>query len=83
MIGVIKYSFIHILIIIYIQILNTKISIKWWFSNVQMKKKVGVDKLAKFQTTAACSVQTRPVLDNLEALQCKQCQRWQYHMQDW
>ena len=48
-----------------------------------MKKKVGLDKLAKFQTTAACSVQTRPVLDNLEALQCKQCQRWQYHMQDW
>ena len=48
-----------------------------------MKKKVGVDKLAKFQMTVAYIVQTRSILDNLEALQCKQCQRWQYHMQDW
>ena len=47
------------------------------------KKKVGLDKLAKFQTTAAYSVQTRSVLDNLDALQCEQCQRWQHRMQYW
>jgi hypothetical protein len=47
------------------------------------KKKVGLDKLAKFQMTAAYSVQTRPVLDNFDALQYEQCQRWQHRMQYW
>ena len=31
------------------------------------KKKVGLDKLAKFQTTAPYSVQTRSILDNLDS----------------
>jgi hypothetical protein len=41
---------------------------------IRYKKKVGLDKLAECQMTAAYIVQTRFVLDNLEALQCEQCQ---------
>ena len=40
-------------------------------------------KKSKLHRRQLHSVQKRPVIDNLEALQCKQCQRWQYHMQDW
>jgi hypothetical protein len=48
------------------------------------KKKVGLDKLAKFQTTAPYSVQTRSILDNLDSReQCEQCKRRQHHMQYW
>jgi hypothetical protein len=38
---------------------------------LDIKKKVGLDKFAQCQMTAAYIVQTRFVLDNLEALQCE------------
>ena len=54
---------------------NKKYSNNKIFIQIRYKKKVGLDKLAQCQTTAAYIVQTRFVLDNLEALQCEQCQR--------